>query len=689
MDEKSDARSHGRPGNPSSPACTGGSANIEHPARIGCSAHPGSSAQPNETMADVMRSLAEELSAFTDSSASEASDSALGYATPDARTFDLLRFIRDHNRGRGPDEKPISKKRLSAWYFRTKGERPERLATLGIDECVQTSIEQVLQVKPRRSASGVATVTVMAKPWPCGNDCAFCPNDLCMPKSYLSDEPVCQRAERSWFDPYLQTVARLRALGQMGHVIDKVELIVLGGSWCDYPAAYRRWFVRELFRALNDCGDGVAAARSERLRQAYRRAGIPSSHEAAKQAVAQAQGRVLRHEATYAQAFSEAYLDGELSQAWERAGKRQTATFEEVEAEQLRNVESKHRNVGLVFETRPETVTLSAALEMRRLGATKVQVGVQSLRPDTLVRCMRRTTLSDIRRAFNVLRMCGFKIHAHFMVNLPGATPETDVEDFTRFATAPEYAPDELKLYPCVMVAGTRLQEMCQAGEWLPYESDDLEDLLERCVRAVPPFQRISRMVRDISAHDILAGNRKANLRQTVERRLAAQCVPVAEIRFREIATGEFDPASFAVSRVDYDVATGTEHFFQWEDDAGRIAGFLRLHLPDPRKVASLFTPDRLSSEGSELKSIRASGHDPFQAMIREVHVYGAAAGLHEVGAGAQHVGFGRALIKAACELAARRGYRSVSVISAVGTRGYYRKLGFEECGFYQVKRLA
>ena len=169
----------------------------------------------------------------------------------------LAQIIRRRNEGRTASEQPFAKKRLLPYYLHVKEADPARWGSWNVDEALERRLVQTLRMKPRRTASGVATVTVLTKPWPCAGDCLYCPNDLRMPKSYLADEPACQRAERNWFDPYLQVAARLRALVEMGHVTDKVELIVLGGTWSDYPQDYQAWFVRELFRALND-GDGEA-----------------------------------------------------------------------------------------------------------------------------------------------------------------------------------------------------------------------------------------------------------------------------------------------------------------------------------------------------------------------------------------------------------------------------------------------
>ena len=174
----------------------------------------------------------------------------------------LKAVLHAHDKLLAPGEKHFSKKALLPFYLRVKEREPERWRAWGVTPELERALVRALRMKPRRTASGVATITVITKPWPCSSNCLYCPCDVRMPKSYLADEPACQRAERACFDPYLQVSARLQALTQMGHPTDKVELIVLGGTWSDYPRAYQIWFVAELFRALNDgvAADGTALA---------------------------------------------------------------------------------------------------------------------------------------------------------------------------------------------------------------------------------------------------------------------------------------------------------------------------------------------------------------------------------------------------------------------------------------------
>lgn len=595
----------------------------------------------------------------------------------DPESVDLDKFVHAHNRGRTADERPYSKKRLSAFYYKTRQNDPDRWTSWGIDPETEKRLITLLQVKPRRSASGVATITVMAKPWPCGNHCLYCPNDIRMPKSYLSDEPVCQRAERNWFDPYLQVVGRLRALNQMGHVTDKVEIIILGGTWCDYPQDYQRWFVREVFRALNDSEDDTAEVVAKRIRSAYKQTGILSDRDEIIARVEPIQEAIKAHDLDYDAAFKQVYAKDE---SWCALAHRQKASWADIEAEHTRNVNAKHRVVGLVMETRPETLNFQTLYDLRRLGATKIQIGVQSLEEAVLAINTRKTSLDDIRRAFVLLRLFGFKIHAHFMVNLLGATPDGDKADFLRFVREPDYLPDEIKLYPCALVAGTELCLAYNSGDWVPYTEETLLEVLETDVANTPPYVRISRMIRDISAHDIVAGNKKANLRQLVEEDMVRDERPIQEIRAREISTSEVSLEDLKLDEVAYHTSVSEEYFLQWITPGNRIAGFLRLSLPHQDMLDDWETSAHQENVVLPIKR--------GQAMIREVHIYGSAVSIHTLGRGVQHLGLGCRAIERACAIAHEAGYSAINVISAVGTRGYYEKLGFKQRGLYHTKPL-
>lgn len=505
-------------------------------------------------------------------------------STPD--DVELNRIMRSHARA-SSGAGPVGKSALMARYRELKAK-----GSLALTPEEDLALLALLQVKPRRTASGVATITVLTKPWPCSGNCIFCPDDERMPKSYLSSEPACQRAEQNGFDPYAQVRSRLEQLELTGHPTDKIELIVLGGTWDDYPDDYRISFVHGLFCALNG-----AEAPAE------------------------------------------------------------NCSLDELLSAHAANEHAAHRCVGLSVETRPDRVSAESARFSRMLGCTKVQMGVQSLNQQVLDANSRGTSVEGIARAFSVLRAAGFKIQVHYMLNLLGSTPALDVEGYRMLTSDPRFLPDEVKLYPCALIAGTRLVEAYERREWQPYSDDVLIDTLAACIEATPAYVRISRVIRDISAGDILAGTTTANLRQLVDARLAETGAQVREIRSREIAVADIDLARLSLACVDYHAAGARERFLQWVTPDGMIAGFLRLSLPEAGDTA----------------------------MIRELHVYGRTARLHsQLPGAAQHTGLGKQLVERAEHLARSAGYRTLDVISAVGTRGYYRNLGFIDEGLYQ-----
>ena len=591
---------------------------------------------------------------------------------PDA----LDRIIRARNREVAGPVRYVAKKKLLPFYQEAKEHRSEHWRTWGVSPAEEALLVRTLQVKPRRTASGVATVTVLTKPWPCSSACLYCPNDVRMPKSYLHDEPACQRAERNWFDPYLQVTARLRTLHQMGHVTDKVELIVLGGTWSDYPEAYQIWYMHELFRALNDMGCETAVEReSETRRKQYRDTGIACERDDLANWAAEAQARVTAGDASYNETVRNLYACGTHvdGNGWVAAAQWQTATFPQLEALQRKNESTEHRCVGLVVETRPDAVTPNRLATLRRLGCTKLQMGIQSLDEHILAANHRGIGVDRMQQAFELARIFGFKTHAHFMTNLLGATPESDAADYRRMVEHPAFKPDEVKLYPCALVDGTGLVAHWRDGSWRPYTEQELVNLLAEDVLVTPPFTRISRMIRDISAHDIMTGNKKVNLRQLVDLELAKRSEPVQEIRSREIAFGAAPNDALSLSEIAYETTNTHEVFLQWVTPDNRIAGFLRLSMPNA---------DYANAHATDLP-INAG-----EAMIREVHVYGRVAGLHQGGENAQHRGLGRMLIERACDIARENGYTAINVISAIGTRGYYRKQGFTDNGLYQQRSL-
>lgn len=478
-------------------------------------------------------------------------------------------------------------------------------------------IEKRIRLKPTRTNSGVAVVTVMTMPYYCPGNCIFCPNDRSMPKSYIASEPGSQRALKMMFDPYAQVYNRLVALKNIGHSIEKVEIIVLGGTFSAYDGNYKIWFVKELFRALN---------------------------------------RVKKSTKKYIQP---------------REFAMEQTDWEDLEKEQVKNETAYCRNVGLVLETRPDFLSKGELIYLRKLGATKIQIGIQSLSEKVLRENETGRDNEDTKKAFELLRLFGFKIHGHWMPNLYLSTPKEDIRGYKELFTDP-YHPDEMKIYPTSVIPNTDLYELYKEGKYKPYDEKTLVKVVGECIALTPRYCRLSRVIRDIPSQEIAAGNKKTNLRQIVEQYLEKKGIKPEDIRSREIQGEEITKEDIKLEKITYKTSTGSEIFLSYKtkkDD--KICGFLRLSLP--KKIISRKHPL------DELKD---------SSIIREVHVYGKVVGIDKKSkeGESQHLGLGKELIKLAEDISKKRGYKKISVISAIGTREYYKKLGYKRNDLYMYR---
>ncbi len=454
-----------------------------------------------------------------------------------------------------------------------------------------------IRMKPVRTLSGVTTVTALTKPFPCPGKCVFCPDDIRMPKSYLPDEPGAMRGLQHKFDPFEQAHSRLMALQDVGHPVEKIELLILGGTWQAYPRDYQEWFIRRCFDALNG---------------------------------------------------------------------REASSLQEA---QLLNQTAKHRNVGLVIETRPDFIDIPELVWLRRLGVTKVQMGAQSLEDRILVINKRGHTVEETLNAVNLLRATGFKIVLHWMPNLLGATLVSDKDDFYRLWK--DFCPDEIKIYPTQLLRDTELYQLWLRGEYQPYTTQELIQLIADLKVTIPRYCRINRIIRDIPSNHVVEGNKRTSLRQDVQMEMKGRGTVCNCIRCREVRAVLVQSEKLALKDLVYTTPVSEEHFLSFDTPQDKVAGFLRLSLPK-ETAPDLGIP--------ELESA---------AMIREVHVYGQslAIGSEKEGA-AQHIGLGSQLIQQAELIASQKGYQHLAVISAIGTREYYLKLGFSIGDLYMVKEV-
>ena len=524
-------------------------------------------------------------------------------------------------------------------FLRSKGAAP----TAGED------FVERLRMKPVRTQSGVTPVTVLTKPYPCPGRCVFCPSDVRMPKSYLSDEPGAQRAAEHQFDPWAQTTSRLLTYHNTGHPVDKVELIVLGGTWSSYPESYQRWFVARCFEALNEFS--TAYVPDLGLRDDF---DVDYRQLARRHPRGNGRGRYNEIVARFTEGIAEE--------------KRDDVSWRDLNDLQRRNETAQARCVGLVLETRPDAVDLDEVLRLRRLGATKIQIGYQSLDDEILRLNQRGHDVDASKRATKLLRCAGFKIHGHWMPNLYGSSPERDRDDFERLWSDPALRPDELKVYPCSLLESSELMEHYEAGRWRPYGHEELLSLLAGCLAATPRYCRITRMIRDIPGTDIVDGNRVTNLRELAEERADALDGGRSEIRSREVRDSKVRAQKLELRDTRYATSVGEERFLEWVDGEDRLAGFLRLSLPD---------------------DVSPVGEIAESAVVREVHVYGSVVGIGDDGPGrAQHSGLGSRLLEEARRIAKESGYADLAVISSVGTREYYRARGYVDGELYQHRSL-
>jgi elongator complex protein 3 len=469
-----------------------------------------------------------------------------------------------------------------------------------------------IRMKPMRTLSGVTTVTVLTKPYPCPGKCIFCPTDVRMPKSYLPDEPGAMRAVEHQFDPYAQVRSRIMQLESLGHPTDKIELLILGGTWSSYKRDYQEWFVKRCFDAMN----------------------------------------------------------ATLSR-WERDGREGEWKVESggLENSHAINETTHHRNVGLVIETRPDEITPDEIRWLRHLGVTKVQMGAQSLDDRILDMNKRGHDVECTRTATALLRAAGFKIVLHWMPNLHGATPESDREDFSRLWN--DFCPDEIKIYPNQLLANAELYEYWQRGEFKPYTTEELIDLIADIKPTIPRYCRVNRVIRDIPSTNVVEGNRRTSLRQDVQDEMKRRGTKCQCVRCREVKGKSVSVESLRLDDLIYQAGAAEEHFISYVTPDDKLTGFIRLSLP------------KENSPQTEISDLGSA------ALIREVHVYGQSlpVGAEKDGA-AQHVGLGTRLLEKAERIAIAHGFKRMAVISAVGTRGYYLSRGFERGELYLVKKI-
>lgn len=506
--------------------------------------------------------------------------------------------------------------------------------------------ENILKTKGFRSQSGVTPIAVFTSPYPetvkdgknikqnftCQYDCYYCPNEPDQPRSYLLDEPGVRRANANSFDPLYQFWDRANTYRALGHIIDKIELLILGGTWHSYPADYRKNFITSIFYAAN-----IYYNQNEK-------------------------------------------------------NIRKMGTLEE---EQKINQNSSCRIIGITIETRPDMINSKNLIDLRYLGVTRVQLGVQSTDDRILYRINRRCYNKDTIRAIKLLKDNCFKIDIHIMPDLPQPLKksisnkkevftiddidtsvdmiEVDKKMFKTICFDPDFQIDQIKIYPCETLPWTRLEQDFKSGAYKPYghqkdrtEVTPLHENILQFLQDVPEWVRINRIIRDIPDFYILGGNKDTNMRNVLDELCLKKKIFSRDIRNREVKKRNIDTSTAILKCRKYTGSEGDEYFLSFETPDEKILfGFLRLRISknngkDNNKVVF---PELLNT-----------------ALIRELHVYGSAVKIGDKTENSvQHSGFGKRLIEQAIKIAINNNISKIAVISGIGVMNYYRKFGFEQ----------
>ncbi|MFH1895557.1 MAG: tRNA uridine(34) 5-carboxymethylaminomethyl modification radical SAM/GNAT enzyme Elp3 [archaeon] len=458
----------------------------------------------------------------------------------------------------------------------------------------------LLSIKPIRSLSGIVSVAIMPKPLPCPGKCIYCPSsllpDVITPKSYTGREPTTMRAISNDFDAVKQIQNRISQLQLTGHSTEKIELIVMGGTFLSAPLSYQKKFMLDCFNAVNNTTS-----------------------------------------------FS-------LEKAIDKAQ------------------HSKNRLIGITFETRPDFCGKKEINNLLSFGATRVELGVQTLDDKIYEKIKRGHKVSDVINSTSLLRDSCFKFAYHLMPGLPGSTPKEDLRVFKKVFSDPCFKPDMLKIYPCLVIKGTELYEDWKKGNFEPYSTQKAAKLIARMKSFVPEWVRIMRIQRDIPSTVVSGGVKHTNLRQLIEVEMKKHGWKCSCIRCREIGRAKEKISKPELVVQEYDASNGKEFFISIKDK-NSLYGFCRLRFP--------FSPFR-----KELTNKTA--------LLRELHVYSKALALSELPEENefQHKGFGKTLLAKAEEIALNAGYNKLAVISGVGAREYYWKLGYKNDGPFVSKLL-
>ncbi len=500
-----------------------------------------------------------------------------------------------------------------------------------------------LLTKPTRTISGVAVIAVMTKPFSCPHGkCIYCPGGINspfgdVPQSYTGNEPSTMRGIRNDYDSYRIVFNRLEQYIVIGQNPEKAEIIIMGGTFPSFEQSYKEDYVKNIFKAMNDFSTEFydeGKLNIIRFREFFELPGTVDD-----------KGREERIK--------------------EKVLKLKASNLKSLEEEKKLNESSNIRCIGLTIETKPDWALLEHGNEMLDFGCTRVEVGIQTVYDDVLKKVNRGHSLKDTVDSTRILKDLGFKINYHMMPGLPGVSRKKDLESLNTIFSDERFRPDMLKVYPTLVMPGTPLYEQFKKGKYKPITTNDAANMIVEAKKNVPRYCRIMRIQRDIPTNVTKAGVDKTNLRQYVEKiqkekNVICECIRCREIKGNEIkGTPEFEI-------IGYNASKGKEYFISLVDDNDKLLGFCRL---------------RFVSQ-SLRKEITINS-----AIIRELHIYGTATILGDKG-DVQHKGFGTRLVEKAEEIAKENSKEKILIISGIGVKKYYQKLGYKHNGPYMSKQF-
>ncbi|MFH1771114.1 MAG: tRNA uridine(34) 5-carboxymethylaminomethyl modification radical SAM/GNAT enzyme Elp3 [archaeon] len=504
-------------------------------------------------------------------------------------------------------------------------------------------LNKYLITKPTRTISGVAVIAVMSAPFVCPHGkCTYCPGGPNssfgnVPQSYTGNEPSTMRGIRNDYDSYRIVFNRLEQYIVIGQNPEKADVIVMGGTFPAFEENYKRDFIMNIYKAMNDFSSNFYDKGKLDIKEFRDFFELPGKVNDKKR-----EERIK-----------------------EKVLKLKTESITNLEKEKKKNERSNIRCIGLTIETKPDWGLLKQGNEMLEFGCTRVELGIQTVYDDVLKRVHRGHGIKESIESVRTLKDLGFKINYHMMPGLPGVSEKKDVESLQEIFKNDDFKPDMLKVYPTLVMSGTALYVDYRKGIYKPLETKKAAEMIVEMKKIVPKYCRIMRVQRDIPTKVTTAGVDRTNLRQYVEKLQLEKGVVCNCIRCREIKLDRVKGTP-KLEIIEYDASKGKEFFISFVEDNDKILGFVRLR----------FVGQSLRSEITKNSAI-----------IRELHIYGAALGLNEKGL-VQHMGLGKQLVEKAEEIAKKHKRDKILVISGVGVKEYYRKLGYVDDGPYVSKEL-